>query len=60
MNKIVGKGLDSTEVTVTIKAETPKVEEMNLEELSTLQRDVFSSAEKPALQIRVLRDQWSE
>jgi hypothetical protein len=57
MNKIVGKGLDSTEVTVTIKAGTPKV---NLEELSSLQRDVFSSAEMAALHIRSLRDQWGE
>jgi hypothetical protein len=54
------EGLDSTEVTVAIKAETPKVEEMNLEELFSLRRDVISSAEEAARHIRSLRDQWSE
>lgn len=47
-------------VTITIEAETKPIGEMSLEELFTLRRDVFASAEEAAQHIRTLREEWGD
>ena len=47
-------------VTVTIEAEIKPIGDMSLEELFTLRRDVFASAEEAAQHIRTLREEWGD
>lgn len=55
------EGLDpNATVTVTIEAETTPIDKMSLEELFSLRRDVFASAEEAAQHIRSLRDEWGD
>jgi len=55
------EGLDpKASVTVTIETETTPIDSMSLEQLFSLRRDVFSSAEEAARHIRSLRDEWDD
>jgi hypothetical protein len=55
------EGLDANaRVTVTIETERTPIDKMSLEELFSLRRDVFSSADEAARHIRSLRDEWGD